>query len=103
MNHKYMKILSMFLVVVFVLSACAPAATPAVVSPAKTEPTKAPLRSKRPTAPAAANPMDYLNAPREDTVIFDQPYKLEPLLTTGTPTSPVTPLVGVCPRSVPTV
>lgn len=75
MNHKYMKILSMFLVVVFVLSACAPAATPTVVS-GQTEPTKAPAAAEPTTAPAAANPMDYLNAAREDTIIFDQPYKL---------------------------
>jgi peptide/nickel transport system substrate-binding protein len=72
-----MKCLTLFIIMAFLLGACSPAATP--TQPAAQEPTKAADATKAPEAtkaPAAANPMDYLNAAREDTVIFDQPYKL---------------------------
>lgn len=81
MKNKYMKILSLILALAFVLTACQPAAQPTAAveptkAPAAAEPTKA--QAAEPTkAQAAANPMDYLNAPREETFIIDQPYKLE--------------------------
>ena len=71
--------ITLLLVASFV-SACAP--QPAA-PPAATQPTEAPKAAEAtqpaeaPAEPAAANPMDYLNASREDTLIIDQPYKLE--------------------------
>lgn len=73
MKNKLMTIVSVFVILAFVLSACAPAATPAAEAPAQ----EAPAQEAPAEEPAAANPMDYLNAPREDTIIFDRPYKLD--------------------------
>ena len=80
MNNKIMKVLSLILIAMFVLSACAPAAT-ATQAPAAPEATKAPEATTAPeatkapeataTTAAAAKPTDYLNAPREDTFIIE--------------------------------
>lgn len=83
-----MKSLYRFAAILIVLSlflaSCGTAATPTAV----VEPTTKVEATAVPTEVPAANPLDYLNAPREDTVIFDQPYKLETFdnwnpLTTG--------------------
>ena len=55
--------------------AAAPAAAPKAAEAAK--PTDAPKAAEAAKPAAAANPMDYLTASREDTLIVDQPYKLE--------------------------
>lgn len=74
MKRLSTKIFVLICILSFVLSSCAAPAAPTTAPAAATEPPK----SDQPAQPApAANPMDYLNAPREDTVIFDQPYKLE--------------------------
>jgi peptide/nickel transport system substrate-binding protein len=72
-----MKGLSLLIILSFLLTSCSPAAAP-TKAPAAVEPTKAAVAeaTKAPEKPAAS-PMDYLTAAREDTVIFDQPYKLE--------------------------
>ena len=70
MKNKILKILSMILIATFALSACAPAAT------ATQAPAAAATSTSAPAAASTPNPMDYLDAPREDTIIFDQPYKL---------------------------
>ena len=88
MKNRFLKICSIILIAMFVLSACAPAATQAPAAPEPTkaaaaEPTKEaapePTKAAEPTATtaAAASPTDYLSAAREDTFIVDQPYKLE--------------------------
>jgi ABC-type transport system substrate-binding protein len=81
MNKKHFKILSLLLIVVFLVSASTPAATPPAVAPEDNEEAahveNEEAAPAEPEAPAAADPMTYLDAPREDTVIFDQPYKLE--------------------------
>jgi peptide/nickel transport system substrate-binding protein len=61
------------------MAACS-AATPAAPAPTsapQTQATAAPAATATPAAAAVANPLDYLNAARADTLIIDQPYKLE--------------------------
>lgn len=88
------RLISLLAILAMVLSAC----TSKTEEPAKVEPTKAPVteptkaavveptkapvvedtKAPEPTEPPAkADPMAYLDAPREDTVIIDNPYVLE--------------------------
>lgn len=73
-----------------VVSACAPAVQPttanepaaeepAAEEPAAEEPAAEEPAAEEPAAeePAAADPMAYLDAPREETLIIDNPYRLE--------------------------
>lgn len=73
MKRLSTKIFVLICILSFVLSSCTAPAAPTTGPAAATEPPK----SDEPAQAPAANPMDYLSAPREDTVIFDQPYKLE--------------------------
>ncbi len=76
MKSTFMKLVSLVFILSFVLASCAGPATQKPEAVATQAPaTKAPEATA--TQAAAAKPMDYLNAAREDTVIFDQPYKLE--------------------------
>jgi peptide/nickel transport system substrate-binding protein len=85
MKSKLMKLFLLVLVAMIAISACAPASPTPVMSdggsaqePAKTEPTKAPADGAEPAKePAAATPQDYLSAAREETLILDNPYRLE--------------------------
>ncbi len=73
MKFSLMKFFTLLIALSMILASCASAATtsaPATSAPADTA-------VAEPTEPPAASPMDYLNAPREDTFIIDQPYKLE--------------------------
>ena len=82
MKGLWTKLFVITVILSFVLMSCAPAATPTTAPAAKEEPkAEAPKAEEKAAEPAkeqpAANPMDYLDAPREDTFIIDQPYKLE--------------------------
>jgi peptide/nickel transport system substrate-binding protein len=71
------KLLACLVILSFVLSSCTAPATPTTAPVAPAAATDAPKAAEPTAPPAAASPMDYLNAAREDTMIFDQPYKLE--------------------------
>lgn len=87
MKRKTLSVVfSVLIVFSFLVSACAPAATPAPADTAAPAADEAPAAEPAAEEPAAEAPageaatgvnQDYLNAPREDTVVFDQPYKLE--------------------------
>ncbi len=78
MKNTLMKLVSLAFILSLILASCASPATqaPSAVetqAPAAPEATEPPATEEQ---PAAASPMDYLNAPREETMIFDQPYQL---------------------------
>ena len=82
MKSTIVKLFAVFCILSFVLASCqapatqAPAATSKPADTAAPAATAKPADTKAPEPTKAANPMDYLNAAREDTVIIDNPYKL---------------------------
>lgn len=86
----WIRVIALVVVLSMILGACTPAteAPPAEVvpteAPAAEEPAAEEPAAEEPAAeepaveePAAVDPMSYLDAPREDTVIIDNPYRLE--------------------------
>jgi peptide/nickel transport system substrate-binding protein len=69
------RLLSILIMVSLLLGACAPTTSAPVDKPKAEEPAKP--ADNQPAVEKPADPMAYLTASREDTLIFDQPYKLE--------------------------
>ena len=80
MKSNLMKLLACVCILSFALASCTTPSTPvpaaATSAPAESA-TAVPNVPAATSTTAAANPMDYLNAPREDTVIVDNPYQLQ--------------------------
>ncbi len=78
MITKLVRCLLLLAVVSIMLAACGPATPePETAPPAESEEAEEAEQPSEPAEPVAADPMDYLDAPREDTLIMDKPSKLE--------------------------
>jgi peptide/nickel transport system substrate-binding protein len=76
MKATLMKLIALVCILSALLASCAQPAVP-TAAPTKVPEAEKPAAEEPAAGEPAANPMDYLNASREETVIFDQPYKLE--------------------------
>lgn len=87
------RIIAVMMLLALILGACTPQAAPTAVpeqaaqpteaagapadTPKESEPTKAAAPAAEAPAAEVNDPMTYLDAPREDTLIIDNPYRLE--------------------------
>jgi len=74
MITKLLRYVSLFAILSLLLAACAPATSTPVAEPIQADESD---EASEPAEAPPADPMDYLNAAREDTLIIDNPYKLE--------------------------
>ena len=75
---KILYLVALVCILSLALVSCATPA-PEVEAPMEEAPAEAdePAEAEEPAEAAASDPMDYLDAPREDTLIIDNPYQLE--------------------------
>ncbi|MFN2303154.1 MAG: ABC transporter substrate-binding protein [Anaerolineales bacterium] len=78
MKKTLVLLLALAMILSLGLLSCSSTAEVPTEAPAEEEePAEAPAEAEEPAEMPAADPMDYLDAPREDTLIIDNPYRLE--------------------------